>query len=73
MVGTVDDSLAGFQKEIIFQGVAGGADHQQKRSLLPVHVREPGHQEAFRKLTMLWWILFFFTVKKTSTGPARTP
>ena len=43
MVGTVDDSLAGFQKEIIFQGVAGGADHQQKRSLLPVHVREPGH------------------------------
>ena len=40
MVGTVDDPLAGL---LIFQGVAGGADNQLERSLLPVYAQEPGH------------------------------
>ena len=42
MVGTVDCPLAVFQK-IYSRGLQGGADHQKKHSLLPGHVRKPGH------------------------------
>ena len=41
MVVTVEDLIAGLKK--YYRGMQGGEDHQQERSLLPGHVREPSH------------------------------
>ena len=80
MMGLVDDSLASFQKIIVYGVAGGGVVHQQKRSLLSGHIPELGHHGGLQGVEIVRWTLLMiraplqpseliFFVKGSSAGP----